>query len=145
MLHNLCPKSSTFLSQVFILLCLCTQQRSSVHIEFFFCQLINVFFQYFVHKSINISSQFMRVFYVGLNQNRHAQNASVVIWKRHYNVPQLLFRSQVIESWLLNEGLSQILKSLCSHLECFVLEMDDNGAVCFLFRMKDFLDNWKLV
>jgi hypothetical protein len=57
----------------------------------------------------------------------------------------LFFCSQVIESWFLDESLGQILKHLCPYLECFVLEMDDNGAVCFLFWMKDFFDNWKLV
>lgn len=135
------PESAWLFSQILVLLHFTAQQRCSVFIKLLFSELINIFFQYLMHKGINVLGQFVRVLDVWLHQNRHTKNASVVIRKRHHNVSKLFLCPQVIKCRFFDKSLSQILQDLCSNLEGFILEVNNDRAVCVLFWMQSLFNN----
>ena len=77
---------------------------------------------------------------VGLNQDRQAEYPTVVFFHAFNHISQLLFGSQVVESWLLDKHEAEALKQLHSDSKFSILKVSDEGRVLFFGVTQEFFN-----
>ena len=140
MLHDFSPEPRRFRSQAFVFLDLGVEECALVLFERLFVQGVNIFLEDFVDELGYVLLKLICVFDVALNEDRKAEDASIVVLQAHDDVSELLLGPQVIEGWLLHERVSQILQYFVTDRLLPVLIMHNKRIVGLVSALERFLN-----
>lgn len=112
MLRDLSPEPFGFDGEVLVFLGLNTMGGFFDIFEFLFGEAVDFLFE-LLHEIVDVASQLVGGFHVGLHQDGQTENTAVVVWEAHYDIAELLFCSEVVECWLLYVVQAEVLEQFC--------------------------------